>query len=251
MNRRGSAVKAKSFSIAYATRKKRIIVGLVTMLLLLTAAIVWFYFFETSRVERVMLDELGVSIEPVTQEERDSYTVPPDDPRYLTIEAAGVHKARVLSIGVKAPNKDGVQQMDEPKTIDDVGWYNCQINPAESRKCATPKRPGDGNTAVADVIDGHTCFSNSLTCVFDNISRLQSGDKIMIERGDGSQLTYTVKKVEVLDLASGVDMAKAMKPIEADKEGLTLITCAGTYRGATDINGVLTASKRVLVYAIR
>jgi LPXTG-site transpeptidase (sortase) family protein len=195
-------------------------------------------------------NDLDVSTTPISDAERDEYTVAPKRPRYIYIPAAGVNKARILALGVKAPGKDGRQQLDVPKNIDDVGWYDCSINPVASNRCSQPALPGGGNTKVAAVLTGHTCFSRTLTCVFDEISKLKRGDAITIERGDGQKLNYTVKKVETIKLAD-VDMDKAMLPIESGKEGLTLITCAGTYQGTKDANGVPTADKRVLVYATR
>ena len=196
------------------------------------------------------IESLGISTKPVTEKEVSDYKVNPDKPRYMSIPTAGVTRARTVALGVKPPaGQDNSQQLDAPTNISDVGWYNCQINPIEDKRCDTPKRPGDGNTEVAALFDAHTCFSKTLTCVFDQISSLRKGESILIERGDGQKLDYRVVKVEILNLAD-VDMGQAMTPIETGREGLTLITCAGTYKGAVDASGVPTASKRVLVYAV-
>jgi LPXTG-site transpeptidase (sortase) family protein len=192
--------------------------------------------------------DLDVSTESVSKKERDEYTVAPERPRYLYIPAVGIDKARMIALGVKSPGVNGQQQLDVPKNIDDVGWYDCQINPLADKRCGKPTLPGANITNSAVLLTGHTCFSRTMKCVFDSISKLKYSDTITIERGDGTKLDYTVKKVEILNLAD-VDMNKAMKPIESGKEGLTLITCAGKYRGTTDANGVPTADKRVLVYA--
>lgn len=196
------------------------------------------------------IESLGVSTKAVTQKELAEHKVDPDKPRYLSIPSAGVAKARTIALGVKPPaGENGSQQLEAPTNIGDVGWYNCQSNPIEDKRCDTPKRPGDGNTETAALFDAHTCFSKKLTCVFDQISKLHKDDSIIIERGDGRKLNYRVAKVDILDLAD-VDMRQAMAPVEADREGITLITCAGTYKGAVDASGVPTASKRVLVYAV-
>lgn len=194
--------------------------------------------------------ELEISTEPISDQERDEYTVPPERPRYLYIPAAGVGKTRLIALGVKSPGDDGNQQLDVPKNINDVGWYDCQINPLVDRRCAQTTLPGSGHYGVATLLTGHTCFSRTMRCVFDNLSKLERGDAITIERGDGEKLEYTVRSVEIVKLAD-VDMKKAVRSIELDKEGLTLITCAGKYRGTVDANGVPTADKRVLVYATR
>ncbi len=195
------------------------------------------------------IESIGISTKPVTREEVDSYTVDPDKPRYMTIPNAGVTNARTIALGVKKPTSGGSQQLDAPNRIGDIGWYNCQMNPIVDNRCDTYKTPGDGNTETAALFDGHTCFSRAMSCVFDQISSLHKGDSIVVERGDGQKLQYSVRAVQVLSLAD-VDMKAAMKPLEAGREGLTLITCAGTYKGAVDASGVPTASKRVLVYAV-
>ncbi len=196
------------------------------------------------------IESLGISTEPATPTEVDDYRVDPDKPRYMSIPAANVNKARTVALGVKNPPKGSeTQQLDAPTNIGDIGWYNCQINPIANKRCQTPKRPGDGNTEVAALFDAHTCFSRNLSCVFDEISKLHRGDTVTIELGDGQKLNYQVAKVEILNLAD-VDMDRAMKPLESGREGITLITCAGRYKGAIDASGVPTASKRVLVYAV-
>ena len=154
------------------------------------------------------------------------------------------------AIGLKDPNSNGQQQMDEPDNIGDAGWYNCQINPVVDNRCDEPTRPGGGDTETSVVIDGHTCFSDRLTCIFDNLDVIESGDVINIELGNGEVIKYATRKVETVYLED-IDMNEAMRPIDSDKEGLLLITCSGTYNGATDANGVQTASQRMLVYAVR
>jgi LPXTG-site transpeptidase (sortase) family protein len=237
--------------------KKRAVTFIVA-LFLVAAFIISGYFlasyfltdYQTSKQFQQTISDEGISIEPIPEKERDSYTVPADYPRYIYIPSINVNKARIIAVGVKKPNVSGQQQMDVPKNINDAGWYNCQINPVVEKRCSQPTLPGSGDTDTAAIMAGHTCFSNTRSCVFDNISKLKAGEIITIELGDGSKINYAVKRVDILKLAD-VDMAKAMRPIEPDKEGLTLITCTGKYKGATDVNGVRTADHRVLVYALR
>jgi LPXTG-site transpeptidase (sortase) family protein len=226
---------------------------LALLAILLAIYLVVYYMESNNREEKLFqkhLDDTGISITPVSEKERNEYQVAPDRPRYIHIPAIGVSKARVLALGLKEVGRDGQQQLDVPKNINDVGWYDCGSSLVADQRCAQPALPGAGHTEMAAVLTGHTCFSRSMTCVFDNISKLKYGDTITIERGDGELINYLVKQVETVKLAD-VDMAKAMRPIEPGREGLTLITCAGTYQGAVDANGKPTADKRVLVYAVR
>ena len=234
-------------------RLPRIILAILVLLLAALAGFLVMQYLgsdthQTKIVQQHFSDE-SISIAPVTPQQRNSYKVAPDRPRYISIPTLGINQARVMALGVKTPNKNGQQQLDVPKNINDVGWYDCQINPVANKRCSRPTLPGGGDTNTAMIMAGHTCFSRTMRCVFDKISNLKSGDQIIIERGDGQKINFAVRRVDVLKLAD-VDMSKAIQPIEAGKEGLTLITCAGTYRGTKDANGVPTADKRVLVYAV-
>jgi LPXTG-site transpeptidase (sortase) family protein len=202
---------------------------------------------EPNNLETIRNLQLGIETRPITEQEKADYQVAAEVPRYLTIEAANVKKARILPLGVLAADSAGQQQLDAPRNVFDVGWYDCQINPDSSKKCTQPARPGDGNTAVAAILDGHSCSNQS--CVFNNLSNLKSGDKIMVELGNGQQLTYSVVLVEVVALDK-VDMSKMLRPITADHEGLNLITCIGSWT-AKDSRGLPTMDKRVMVYALR
>jgi sortase (surface protein transpeptidase) len=64
--------------------------------------------------------------------------------------------------------------------------------------------------------------------VFYGLAGLSRDDKIELERGDGRKLTYVVTSVRDLPLDK-VDMTAALQSSEPGKEGLTLITCGGTY----------------------
>jgi len=198
-------------------------------------------------LEQLRSEQLSLETKPVTEQDKDTYTVAPAYPRYLTIDAAGIKKARVMALGLLKPDSSGAQQIDAPKNIYDVGWWNCQINPVASKKCAQPILPGGGDTSSAAVIDGHSCTGQN--CVFNNLPKLKAGDKIVVERGDGTTVNYTVREVDIVPL-NQIDMNRLMKPLAAGREGLNLITCAGSWT-AKDAQGVPTMDKRVMVFAIR
>jgi LPXTG-site transpeptidase (sortase) family protein len=238
-------------------RNKKKVSILIAILVLVASVVAGFFIVKyilsdtnENKLFEQQFSEMNVSTTPISEKERDEYTVASELPRYIYIPAAGVDKARMVALGVKSPGKNNQQQLDAPKNIDDVGWYDCRINPVADKRCSQATLPGADITDTATILTGHTCFSRNKHCVFDRVSTLKRGNAITIERGDGKKLEYTVKKVEIVKLED-VDMKKAMLPIESGREGLTLITCAGTYRGITDASGVQTADKRVLVYAVR
>ncbi len=145
----------------------------------------------------------------ITEEQRSEYSVPANHPRYLTIEKLGIYNSRVLSMGI---NSDG--ELDTPRNIFDVGWYN------------QSSKPGDGGVLV---IDGHNGGPN-IEGVFKHINQLYSGDEIVIERGDGVKFTYTVVENKEVPLAEADEyMHVAFASPVPGSEALTLISCIGEW----------------------
>ncbi|MDB5176395.1 MAG: Sortase family enzyme [Candidatus Saccharibacteria bacterium] len=163
----------------------------------------------------------------VTTTQIDSYTVPATHPRYISIPALGVIKARVQTVGLTKNNT-----LDTPKNISDTAWYN------------KSGIPGSGYGAV--VIDGHN-GGISRDGIFANLNKLKSGDEITIERGDGKKITYSVaeNKTESLQDANTTGMQRIMTPYGSSQEGLGLITCAGNWVPRDKV-----FDKRVLVRAV-
>lgn len=205
--------------------------------------------WQNSQAESERNEQLGLSHEEVTDEDKANHTVDgADKPKLLSIPAAGIQDARVQEIGLLSPSSSGSQQMDAPQNVHDVGWYNCQINPVESKRCANYISPlGDNNNQTAAVMDGHSCSGNG--CVFDGLVDLQPGDEIIVTLGDDSQVTYLVDYVQVVDL-DDLDMDQAMTAYQPGKPGLNLITCDGSW-SSRDSRGVRTMDRRVVVYSTK
>ena len=198
------------------------------------------------QLEEIRNNEINLETKNISDEDKINHKVPENYPRYLTIESANIDKARIMELGVLNSDSADSQQLDAPKNIHDAGWYNCQINPLTERKCSQPKLPGDGNISRAAILDGHSCTNH--TCIFDELANLKLGDKIIIERGNGSKLNYSVRKAQTVKL-SEVDMSKMMHSVESSKEGLNLITCAGNWT-TEDNQGLPTMDHRVMVFAV-
>jgi sortase (surface protein transpeptidase) len=160
--------------------------------------------------------------DPVSTHERASHVVPATSPRYLTIDKLGI-SARILAMGI---TEDGA--LESPKTAWDVGWYNGSAT------------PGAGGALL---IDGHVNDTRNTLGVFGRLHALIKGDLIQIERGDGKLYTYRIVETEQIPVAQ-VNMAKLLKSISNDRQGLNIITCGGKY----DPKGQ-TFTDRVIVYA--
>lgn len=178
----------------------------------------------------------GTTVDPrieaeVTPGERDSYTVAADKPRYLSIEKLSLAKARIVEVGV---TKSG--ELDTPVSIFDVGWYR------------SSSKPGSGGTLL---LDGHN-GGPTKAGVFKQLPSLQSGDKIILERGDGTVLTYQVFDNRTLPLTEASDfMSEAQISPQPGAESLTIISCTGewsdtqkTFLSRQFLRAILTASSK-------
>jgi hypothetical protein len=63
--------------------------------------------------------------------------------------------------------------------------------------------------------------------------------------GDNSEYKYKVVALEKFD-ADKVDMNKVLKPYDANKQGLNIMTCNGKF-----IKDTQTYDKRLVVYTVR
>ena len=175
------------------------------------------YYSEKEGSERVVAEGQSQEEEelievPPTENEVYEYRVAPNQPRYLTIERLGIRNARILVMGI---NDKG--ELDTPRNIFDVGWYE------------NSGRPGEGRTMM---IDGHNGGPH-VHGVFKDLPSLVIGDVIKVERGDGEVFRYQVVENKSVPLAeSDSYMAEAAKSPERGKESITLITCTGEWSQA-------------------
>ncbi|RYX78840.1 class F sortase [bacterium] len=164
---------------------------------------------------------------PITPAQVDAHAVPASHPRYISMPSLGIDKARVVSVGLTKQNL-----LDTPKNIADTAWFE---------KSATP-----GMGAGAVVIDGH---NGGITRdgVFAKLASLNNGDVITIERGDGKKISYAVAENKTMSLqdANTKGMKDMMNSIDLNKEGLSLITCAGNWVPRDKV-----FDKRVMVRAV-
>ena len=101
--------------------------------------------------------------------------------------------------------------MDVPKGPTDAAWFD--LGP----------RPGENGSAV---IAGHEGWKNGIAAVFDNLYKLQKGDKVYIKDEKGATTTFVVREVRTYgqnDDASGVFS------LSDGKAHLNLITCEGVW----------------------
>lgn len=170
----------------------------------------------------------GVSEKKVTNDDIANYTVPATHPRYISIPSLDVGKTRVFPVGVDKHNVLGT-----PNNISDAAWYEKSMT------------PGSGYGAV--LIDAHN-GGYTHQGIFANLYKIKAGDEVTVERGDGKKFTYKVVSNVTMSLqdVNKYGMNQMMRSVDENKEGLSLITCAGNY-----VPKLGQFDKRVMVRAVR
>lgn len=154
------------------------------------------------------------------------YTVPALQPRYLSIPALHLGDTRVYPTGLGGNNL-----LITSSNIHDIAWYD------------KSKLPGSGG---AILMEGHN-KGVTKNGAFANLNTLKSGDKIIVERGDGQKYTYSVVDSLAMSL-SDIDskgMALMGKSAVNGKEGLNLITSDGKW-----VPRLGTFDRRIIVRAV-
>lgn len=101
--------------------------------------------------------------------------------------------------------------MDVPKDPAYVAWF--ELGP----------RPGEKGSAV---ISGHSGWRNGIPAVFDNLHKLQKGDKVYVENGKGVITSFVVR--ELRTYGENEDASDVFGSSDG-KAHLNLITCEGVW----------------------
>lgn len=142
---------------------------------------------------------------PIVEQEKVTSDLPVEPVR-LKIPVINID-ATVESLGLTSQG-----DMDIPKGPDDVAWY----------KLGT--RPGENGSAV---IAGHYgTWKNGQGSVFDNLNKLNQGDKIYVEDDKGTIINFVVRESRRYDPSAD---AKDVFNSTDGKAHLNLITCEGTW----------------------
>lgn len=138
------------------------------------------------------------------------YQVAPNKPRYLTIASIGLINVPVTEFGVTNGN-----QLGSPKSIRVVGWFY---------QSAFPGKQG------VTVMNGHG--GDLGNGIFRPLPRVQIGDEVVIEMGDGRKYTYVIREKVYKKLGTEANNYMPTALYKALGEGvptLTLITCTGNW----------------------
>lgn len=152
----------------------------------------------------------GVNEADVSVDDVKSYSVPAQNPRYITIPTLHLNKTRIYAVGLDSNNMIKI-----PTNVHDVSWYE---------KSGTP---GEGGVIL---MDGHNVGVNR-NGAFYGLNALTKGQKVTLERGDGKTFSYHVveNKSLTLDEVNNGGMAMMGKSAEPGNEGLNLMTFDGKW----------------------
>lgn len=152
-----------------------------------------------------------------------SYSVPPNNPRYIAIPAIGVPNTDVLRLGLMSNGA-----IATPNNIFETGWYDGS---------SLPGHPG------AMFIYGHVS-SWTADGIFYNLKKLVPGDNINITTGNNTVYVYKVVESKVYPY-NNVPMNNVLSPVNSRIPGLNLMTCTGqVIKGTSEFN------QRLVVYTI-
>lgn len=101
--------------------------------------------------------------------------------------------------------------MDVPKGPNDIGWFDLGT------------KPGEIGSAV---IAGHSGWKDNIPAAFDDLGKLEKGDKIYVENKKGEIITFVVRESRIYDPEA--DATNVFSSSDG-KAHLNLITCVGTW----------------------
>ncbi|MFE5742474.1 class F sortase [Streptomyces celluloflavus] len=131
--------------------------------------------------------------------------LPASPPVRVRIPAAEVNTGPVPRLGLAA---DGTVEVPAVAQADRIGWYD---------KGVTPGEPGPA------VLIGHYDTVNG-PAVLRDVGRIRPGDRISVDRADGTTAVFTVRELQQVDKES---FPTQRVYGDTDRPELRLITCGG------------------------
>lgn len=145
------------------------------------------------------------SVEEPDESKPKEYNVPADLPKRIIIPQLSV-KGLIQLVGI-----DQYERIAVPSNIYIAGWY---INSV---------RPGEKGLSI---ISGHR-NGKANPGIFYNLEKLQKGDNIKVEFGDGSLREFLVIDVIQIETEQAQDIM--YERLEGVDNQLVLVTCGGEY----------------------
>lgn len=131
--------------------------------------------------------------------------LPASPPVRVRIPAAEVRTGPVPRLGLAA---DGTVEVPAVAQADRIGWYDKGVTPGEQGPA---------------VLIGHYDTVNG-PAVLRNVGRIKPGDRISVDRADGTTAVFTVRELQQVDKKS---FPTQRVYGDTDRPELRLITCGG------------------------
>ena len=180
-------------------KKKSLIIFIVFVLFVI------FYFISKSSIQNNLALPIENNVVVSEQEQTNLSTKEINRPIRIKIPSIGVD-ATIESVGFTI---DGA--VDVPKGPTNAAWFDQWPRPGEN-----------GNS----IVTGHSGWKNGIPAVFDNLYKVQKGDKIYIEDNKGMIISFIVRGSKKYDPnADALDVFYS----NDGKSHLNLITCSGIW----------------------
>lgn len=228
-DKNGKQIVAKSSKLAQIGKKlsrKQLIAIIVAAVLLVAALITGIVLLVNHNSAPQENDDTSVQEpaepeEPEPLENKDPLAAEPDDidpenyhvaaykPRFVSIPALSLNNIPVTEVGWINGN-----QLGSPKSTRVAGWFYRSAIPGERGPAIINAHGGDLGTGI-----------------FKTLPKIQMGNEVIIEMGDGRKFTYVVEEIAFKKLGDEANqwMNVAFQVLHEGVPSLTLITCTGTW----------------------
>lgn len=179
--------------IQIPTKKSHIIITIIALI-----SFLGFFLYVVSQ-KKVLADTKNTSV--ATQESMLSAGLP----TRLKIPSIS------LDVSVEHVGINSIGEMDTPKLIENVAWFELGV------------LPGEIGSAV---IDGHYGWKNNKLGAFDSLSRVKIGEIVSIENDKGDIVTFLVRDIKKYDPKADASLVFTSND---GKSHLNLITCIGIW----------------------
>lgn len=186
----------------------------------------WYYYGDKPPFGLTIAGANQEDTTPVSDAQREDYRTLQNNPKYISMSAINMIRARIFARGIDENNL-----LILPTNTHDIAWYE------------KSKTPGSGGVIV---MSGYGTTFNGQDGVLKDMASLQTDDLITVTRGDDTKTLYRVvenKTMSIEDVNKG-GMDLMGKPVIDGKEGLNIMATDGKW-----IPRIGTFERRVMLRA--
>ena len=190
-------------------KTKKLRLGLLLFLIIALAIAALLYILNHNKKNPKINESITYSTNEPNESKKDAdnykWVGSPNDPKKIIIQKIGVD-AYVQKVGIDQDKKIAV-----PNNVHLAAWFTESV------------RPGENGLAI---IDGHVS-GRKTEGVFKNLKSLQKGDTFILERGNGTKLTFKVFETRTVPEGEAAAILFSQNPKVLSQ--LNLITCGGEF----------------------